>query len=115
MNKKPVKIIDSPTVDDIKGNDDREYGQCLINLFKYIKEKVGIQEKVDVDPTKIKFNKPELGNLLDDVFDLFQRDQQLKIGLIWMNQGPSNSSDVPEGKIYLYEGYMTKAEVSEEI
>ena len=101
--RKPVRIVDLPDFEEIKGED---RGETLLNLYLYLKpEDIG---KVDVDVRKIKINHDQLSNLIEKVQDLFvDHHNKISVGLMWMNQGPAGDYNIPKGKVYLFDGYMT--------
>lgn len=106
MNKrKAVRIVDLPDFESIKGE---SKGETLLNLYLHLKpEDFG---KVDVDVRKIRMNYDQLSELIGKVEDLFENHHdKKKVGLMWMNQGPAGDCDLPQDKVYLYEGYMTPA------
>ena len=103
--KKPVKIVDLPEFEEIKGN---ELGETLCNLFHYLIPD-DMERPVDVDPRKIRLNYEDCKELINSIQDEVKADQELKVALMWMNQGPSADWDIPRGKIYLQEGYIKPA------
>lgn len=102
-----MNVIVVPKLDNILSE---EIGGTMVNLYKYIKDELKIKGRVDVDPRHIIMNEEDLKELIFDIQSNFFKDDHLKIGLMWMNQGPSGSNNIPRGKIYLYEGCMTPSE-----
>jgi len=104
-NNNPVKVVDLPNVEAIKGD---ELGETLCNLFTYLITE-NMERPVDVDPRKIRLNYNDCKKLIELTQKEVDDEQELKVSLLWLNQGPAGDKDVPRGKIYLYEGYMKPA------
>ena len=104
-NDNPVKIVNLPDLKAIRGD---ELGETLCNLFTYLLPE-NMERPVDVDPRKIRLNYEDCKELMDSIQEEVDKDKELKVNLLWLNQGPAGDKDVPEGKIYLYEGYMKPA------
>ena len=68
-----------------------------------------MKKPVDVDPRKIRLNYYDCKELMDIIQEEVDKNKELKVSLLWLNQGPAGDKDVPEGEIYLYEGYMKPA------
>jgi len=103
--KEIIKKVDLPEFEEIKGE---EVGETLCNLFQYLIPE-DMDRPVDIDPRKIKCNQKDCKELISSIQDEVKADQELKVALMWMNQGPSADWDIPRGKIYLEEGYMKPA------
>ena len=104
--KEIVRRVDLPEFEEIKGT---EAGETLCNLFYYLIPE-DMERPVDIDPRKIKCNKKDCQELIKSIQKEVDDDQELKVALMWMNQGPSADREIPRGKIYLREGYMQPAE-----
>lgn len=104
-NNNPVKIMDLPYLEEIKG---KELGETLCNLFTYLIP-ADMQRPVDIDPRKIRLNYHDCKKLIELTQKGVDDEQELKVSLLWLNQGPAGDKDVPRGKIYLYEDYMKPA------
>jgi len=101
-NKKPIRVINLPDFNELKG---QKPGETLYNLFKHLIPK-DMPRPVDVDPKKIKFNCNDCKQFITSIQKEVGKNKETKIALMWMNQGPGVDKDIPEGKIYLYKGYM---------
>jgi len=102
----PVRVVDLPEFEEIKG---KEAGETLCNLFQYLIPE-DMERPVDIDPRKIKCNHEDCKKLISSIQDEVKDDQELKVALMWMNQGPSANRDIPPNKIYLQQGFMQPAE-----
>ena len=105
QQKKLVKVVELPKFEDIKG---KEVGEAICNLFRHLIPD-GMERPVDVDPRKIRLNYEDCKELIGNIQQAVNDNEELKVNLLWLNQGPAGDKDVPEGKIYLYEGYMKPA------
>jgi len=100
--KTPVRVVDLPDFETIIGN---ELGATLCNLFNFLISE-DMERPVDVNPRKIRLNYHDCKKLMDSIQEEVDKNKELKVNLLWLNQGPAGDKDVPQGKIYLYEGYM---------
>lgn len=107
----PVRVVELPEFEDIKGE---EVGETLCNLFTYlIPEK--FPKPLDVDPRQIKLNFEDCKELIGSIQEELDKDKELKVNLLWLNQEPAGDKEVPRSKIYLYEGYMKPANNNEKV
>ena len=103
--KKPVKVVDLPEFEAIKGE---EVGETICNLFRYLIPE-NMERPVDVNPQKIKLNYCDSSEYIRLIQEELGEENALKVSLTWLNQGPSADKEIPGGKIYLYEGYIKPA------
>ena len=68
-----------------------------------------MKRPVDIDPRKIKLNYEDCSRYITLIQKEFKDERDLKINLIWLNQGPAADKEIPAGKIYLYQGYIKPA------
>lgn len=101
MKNKPVKIINLPDYEDIKGE---EPGDTLLNLYNKLIP-ADMEKPVEIYCKKIRMNYDDCVKYIELEQKTFD-DDPIKIGLIWMNSGPAGDRNVPPGKIYLMEEYM---------
>lgn len=108
--KEIVKKVDVPDFAAIKGT---EIGETICNLFAFLIP-ADMERPVDVDPRKIRLNYQDCRQLIALVQEEVGKNKELKVNLLWLNQGPAGAKDVPQGKIYLDEGYMKPATKKEQ-
>ena len=103
----PVRVVELPEFETIK---EEEVGATLCNLFRHLIPD-GMERPVDIDPRKIRLNYEDCRELIESIQEEVDDNEELKVNLLWLNQGPAgDNKDVPQGKIYLYKGYMKPAE-----
>ena len=98
----PVRVVELPEFETIK---EEEVGATLCNLFRHLIPD-GMERPVDIDPRKIRLNYEDCRELIESIQEEVDDNEELKVNLLWLNQGPAGDKDVPRGKIYLYECYM---------
>ena len=111
--KKPVKVVKLPEFNEIIG-EEVEAGDTLCNLLRHLIPD-DMERPVDVDPRKIRLNYYDCQELIETIQEAVDDNEELKVNLLWLNQGPAGDKDVPRGKIYLQEGYMKPANSEEKV
>ena len=108
---KLVKVVKLPDFEAIKGD---ELGETLCNLFTYLIPE-NMERPVDVDPRKIRLNYEDCKELIGAIQETVDDNEELKVNLLWLNQGPAGDKKVPRDKIYLYAGYMKPSNSKERV
>ena len=105
MNKQVITIVDAP---EITLADDELAGEALLKFFRAL----GWNGDDYLDPCKIRTTKAVFDRLRETMFDRCRNP--LAVGMLMVNSGPGTDVNIPEGKVYLLDGWITPAETQEE-
>ena len=100
----PIAIVDAPKVSFADGE---QAGDLLLNFYRAL----GWNGDDSLDPCKVRTTKEVYDGLLDQMRE--QYPDTIRVGMFMVNIGPSVDYDIPQGKVYLLEGWIKPA-VSEE-
>ena len=104
MEKQIITVVDAP---DVTLSDDEKAGEALLKFFRAL----GWNGDDVLDPCKIRTTKDVFNNLYDVIFN--RCPDPVGVGMLMCNSGPGTDEHIPPGKVYLYEGWVKPAELTE--
>ena len=102
FNKQIIIVVDAP---EITLTDDEKAGEALLKFFR----ELGWNGEDILDPCKIRTTKAIYNNLYDTMYD--RCPDPVGVGMLMVNRGPGTEDHIPPGKVYLYDGWVTPAEL----
>jgi hypothetical protein len=99
-----VTIVDAPIVNLA---DDEKAGEALFSFYRAL----GWNGDDYLDPHKIRTTKAVFDSLYSVMYD--RCPDPLGVGMLMCNRGPGTEDFIPQGKVYLYEGWITPVEPEE--
>lgn len=71
--------------------------EALMNFY----EDLGWDKEETLNPTKIKMNEKDWGELFDGIMKIGEREgiDHVNVGFLMINKGPSGDDSVPKGKV----------------
>jgi len=102
MNKQIITVIDAPTVS-LSENDNP------VEAVKKFYRELGWNGEDILDPCKVRTTKPVFDSLLE-IMDKQCPNHPEEVGITMVSIGPSADDYIPNGKVYLFEGWIKPAE-----
>jgi hypothetical protein len=86
-----------------------EFAEGIESLLAFY-EKLGWDpKKQEIDPTKIIMNHEDALECMGQFMNSGEEHEKAQYGLVWMNQGPSESEDIPKGKVKLLKNWLQES------
>lgn len=104
MNKQTITVVDAP---EISLAEDEKAGEALLKFFRAL----GWNGDDYLDPCKIRTTKAIYDSLYDTMFN--RCHDPVGVGMLMVNRGPGTDDYVPQGKVYLLEGWVQQVEIKE--
>ena len=99
-----IIVVDAPAISLTK---DENAGEALLKFYRAL----GWNGSDNLDPCKIRTTKAVFDRLYDTMFK--KSPDAVGVGMWLVNYGPGTDDFIPQGKVYLYEGWATPAEPEE--
>ena len=100
VNKTIISVVEAP---EVVLTESEKAGEVLLKFYRAL----GWDGMDIVDPCKIRTTKAVYNRLYDTMYD--RCPDPVGVGMFMVNRGPGTDDFVPEGKVYLYEGWLTPA------
>ena len=97
----PITITDAPKVSFADGE---QAGDLLLNFYRAL----GWNGDDFLDPCKVRTTNEVYNSLLDQMRE--QYPDTIRVGMFMVNIGPGVDDDIPQGKVYLLEGWTKPAD-----
>ena len=101
MKSTTITVVDAPK---ISLSEDDKAGEILLKFYR----ELGWNGEDMLDPCKIRTTKAIYNQLYDAMFD--KCPDPVSVGMLMVNRGPGTDDNIPPGKIYLYDGWVTPAQ-----
>lgn len=101
QNAAVIIVMDAPQVSLAEGEKPAE---LLLHFFRAL----GWNGEDFLDPSKIRTTKDVYDRLYDQMYELCP--DPVGVGMYMVNRGPGTETYIPQGKVYLLEGWITPAE-----
>ena len=105
MNKQIIIVVDAP---EVSLTEDEKAGEVLLKFYRAL----GWNGKDYLNPDKIHTTKAVYDHLYDVMYE--KCPDRVSVGMMMINRGPGTESYIPQGKVYLHEGWIKPAEPKEE-
>jgi hypothetical protein len=104
MSKKIITVVDAPLV---TLSENEKAGEVLTKFYRAL----GWNGDDKLDPSKIHTTKPVFDYLYEIMYD--KCPDPVGVGMAMVNIGPSVDDNIPPGKVYLFEEWITPCEAQE--
>ena len=98
LNAVNVTIVDAP---DVSLTPDDKTGDLLLHFYRAL----GWNGEDILDPCKVRTTKEVYGKLYEQMCE--RCPDYAGVGMLLMNSGPGTEDNIPHGKVYLMEGWVT--------
>ena len=104
LNKQIIIVMDAP---EVSLAEHEKAGEVLLKFFRAL----GWNGDDYLDPCKIRTTKAVFDRLYNTMLE--RCSDPVGVGMLMCNNGPGTDVHIPQGKVYLYEGWVTPVEEKE--
>ena len=100
-----ITVVDAP---DVSLSPDEKAGDLLLHFYRVL----GWNGEDFLDPCKVRTTKEVYNGLYNKMYERYPNP--VGVGMLMVNSGPGIEDYIPQGKVYLLEGWIRPADSNEE-